>query len=113
MSEAPRYTIRTLQDMAQVPPDRIDAFLVDLRSCLLTAHGISDISGALCEGIDPNLSCPCVPEVITWVDDGAHDLLALHVEGKENFLPCTIKHEQIEGMVEGMHQVAQLLREAN
>lgn len=108
---APQYTIRTLQDMGQIPVDRIDAFLVDLRSCLLLGHGLSDMSDSFVKSIDSDLSCPCVPNELIWVDDGASDLLALHVEGEEDMLPQPIKHESIPGMVEGMHYFAKLIRD--
>jgi hypothetical protein len=111
--EAPRYLIRTLEDMAKIPPNRIDAFLIDLRSCLLTCHGLSDISESFVQGIDPDLSCPCAVEEITWVDDGSNDLLDLRIEGDGGYLPAPIKHEHIAGMVEGMHRTAQLIRDNN
>ena len=106
---APQYTIRTLKDMGKIPVDRIDSFLVDLRSCLLAAHGISDLSNSFVKGIDPALSCDCMPSSLVWIDDGANDLLALHVGG-EDMLPGPIKHEHIDGMVDGMHQFAKLIR---
>jgi hypothetical protein len=113
VNDAPRYLIQSFKDMGKIPPNRIDAFLVDLRSCLLTAHGISDISEAFVQGIDPDLHCPCAVETMTWIDDGANDLLGLHIEGDENHLPAPIKHEHISRMVNGMHQVAQTLRYQN
>ena len=113
MSDAPRYKIKTLKDMEKIPADRIDSFLVDLRSCLFIAHGISDISDSFVKGINPDLSCPCVPESMIWVDDGANDLLALRVEGDEDMLPKPIKFEHLPGMVEGMHHFANLIRDNN
>lgn len=113
MPEPPSYTIKTLKDMGKIPVDRIGSFLVDLRSCLLTAHGISDLSNSFVQGIDPALSCDCMPESLVWIDDGANDLLALHVGGDDDMLPGPIKHEHIGGMVDGMHQFAKLIRENN
>jgi len=113
VGDAPRYLIQNLKDMGKIPPNRIDSFLVDLRSCLLTAHGISDMSEAFVQGIDPDLHCPCAVETMTWIDDGANDLLGLHIEGDENHLQGPIKHEHISRMVDGMHQVAQANRDQN
>lgn len=110
MSEAPRYTIKTIQDMGQIPVDRIDAFLTDLRSMLLTANGLSAITDAFVKGVDPSLSCPCMPESITWVDDGANDLLALHIGDDVDLLHGPVKNEHIEGMVDAMHLFAKALR---
>ena len=108
---APQYTIRTLKDMGKIPVDRIDSFLIDLRSCLLTAHGISDLSNSFVQGIDPALSCDCMPSSLVWIDDGANDLLALHVGGDDDMLPGPVKHEHIDGMADGMHRFAKLIRE--
>jgi len=112
--DAPRYTIKTLKDMGQIPADRIDAFLVDLRSCLLTAHGISDITDSFVKAVDPAVACDCMVESLVWIDDGANDLLGLHLEDDQDMLHGhPVKHEQIGSMVDGMHQFARLIRDNN
>ena len=107
----PQYTIKTLKDMGQIPADRIDAFLVDLRSCLLAAHGLTDITDSFVKSIDPSVACDCMVESLVWIDDGANDLLGLHLEDDRDILPGPIKSDQIPAMVEDMHRFAQIIRE--
>lgn len=111
MSDAPRYEIQTITDMGKIPADRIDAFLADLRSCLLTAHGMTDLSDSFAKGIDPALVVTCLPERMTWIDDGANDLIDLHFEDGDSNLPTPIKGEMIPRMLDGMHHAAKHLRD--
>jgi len=109
MSEPKRYEIQTLADMAKIPKGRIDAFLADLRICLLGGQAAGDVADAFAKNVSPDLGLSCRLESITWTDDGTANLNSLWVEGK-NLLPQGIPESRTEEVVGGLHRMADRMR---
>lgn len=71
MSDGKRYEIEKIQDIAAIPEESFDAFLVDLkeyytmqRAANTVTDGINKIFGA---------GSITVVQKFTWVDDGKHE----------------------------------------
>nr|WP_320132354.1 hypothetical protein [uncultured Holophaga sp.] len=71
---APEYTIRTIQDMSQIPLGRVDDFLADLRQAILC--------NSFASVVRPDLRASFVLDEFVWVDDGEHDLLEVYINGE-------------------------------
>lgn len=74
MADSPRYTIRTLEDISQIPTNRLEAFLGDLRSALFLGRSSSNLADASAKGLNPKLKVSCTLTEMDWVDDGTGDL---------------------------------------
>ena len=78
------YTIRTIADLFDVPRDRWDAMLVDLRAWMdLTADTVDALAGQLSE----HLGTEVTPmKQFTWCDDGVvgfNGTVTLHIADDE------------------------------
>lgn len=76
------YTIRTIADLFDVPRDRWDAMLLDLRAWMdFTADGRAD---ALTKGLSAELGAKVTPmHQFHWRDDGVvgfNGTVTLHIE---------------------------------
>ncbi len=81
--QAERYEIRTLQDFARIPSDRLEACLRDFQYAI-ELHKLAYGSEAA------NV------EVISldWADDGNHSVTALDAEGKP-FLELRVEDSEV------------------
>jgi hypothetical protein len=64
-----RYTIRTIQDLYKIPPDKLEPCLVDVMACIKSHKELAQLSGVAFLPL----------EEIEWFDDGKHDL-AIKIE---------------------------------
>jgi len=73
VSDAPRYTIRTVWDFAEVPDDRraecLAEFLVWLRYCEMTKRVLKGLPVRM-------------PKDFIWIDDGLHRIDGTISDGK-------------------------------
>lgn len=74
MDAPKRYTIRTIEDIGQIPAERLDAFLEDLRASLLLSRTSGKVADTLLKGVSPQLQGRCTLMEMEWVDDGEHDI---------------------------------------
>lgn len=67
----PTYEITNLNDILNIPSDKIDDFLIDFGHMLKQARQVVELSWIL----DPTLKVEEVVDLqlFTWVDDGKHD----------------------------------------
>jgi hypothetical protein len=82
---ADTYRIETLNDIANIPVDRIDAFIRDLQYAIEMHH--------LAFGTGSE-SVPFGP--LTWADDGNHSIYMTGTEG-EVFLSLEVTEQAAEG----------------
>lgn len=68
----PTYEVKTLNDMLNIPSDKIDDFLIDLGHMLKQTRQVVELSWIL----DPTLKVEEIVDLqlFTWVDDGKHEL---------------------------------------
>lgn len=76
----PTYELHTLHDMLQIPPDRLDAFLPDLKMFLLSARAMGKGMEALGNAIHPDLEMGIRARGMTWIDDGINAIQGVHFE---------------------------------
>lgn len=80
MDEPKRYEIQSLADMGQIPLDRLDAFLADLKATLIAARSVDGLARATGEAITAGalagqkvrLEVRAGLQSMTWTDDGIH-----------------------------------------
>ena len=66
MSEAPRYSIRTVADLFDIPSDKIEHCLQDLLLWQQMTRAAKELFTDV-----PGVVVPT--DVFTWIDDGKHD----------------------------------------
>ena len=73
MADSTRYTIRTLEDIAIIPTEKLDAFLGDLRSALFLGRSSGKLAEASAKNVNANLMVDCVLTEMDWVEDDRSD----------------------------------------
>ena len=70
--EPKRYRVEKLTDLFEIPEDRMDDFLVDLKAWHSLAQSVPKLLDAVGEASGVKLKATR-PTFMTWVDDGRHD----------------------------------------
>lgn len=109
MAKPVRYTIRSLEDIALIPTERIDAFLGDLRGAIMLGRSSSNLADASAKCVDPRLQVSCTLTEMDWVDDGLGDINP-EFQGKRT---TSIPGTQMPKILHGFDALAQHLRARN
>jgi hypothetical protein len=81
----PAYKITDLQSMIQIPWERIDFFLADLKAYLGSIHGMQEIASRLSPDVDLGIQA----REMVWYDDGVNQLRGVDIEvgGQREYFP--------------------------
>lgn len=71
--DAPRYQIETLKDMLDIPAERVDAFLEDLRRYLQQGQALLNSLNAVAKSDTGREELFEMAGTMIWIDDGKHD----------------------------------------
>lgn len=69
---AKRYVIEKITDILEIPEDRLDDFMVDLKSYYQMARPMADLIKETAKV--GNVDVEVLPIRMTWIDDGKHDV---------------------------------------
>lgn len=70
-----RYQLKTLEDTLDIPEDRMDAFLPELKTWHQQVHAWKELLVATAEAAGaPTDSIEVGSEGMTWIDDGKRDI---------------------------------------
>lgn len=83
MSEAKRYSIVKLNDILEIPPEKLDNFIVDLRAWYDLQRGIVTAMADLSKKIE-GINSIQIQDGMTWIDDDKNDVtMTIHVKAAE------------------------------
>lgn len=66
------YKLKYMIDMFQIPPERFDEFIIDLKKWHKFGSAFHDLAKAI-EKVVPNEELPPDYMTMRWIDDGIHD----------------------------------------
>ena len=69
-----RYQLKTLRDILEIPEDRMDAFLPELKMWHQQAHAWRELLAATAEASGIAGEIEVTTQGMTWIDDGKHDI---------------------------------------
>lgn len=65
------YTIKQITDIFQIPEDKLDEFIVDLRAYYHCGKHLTNLIDTVAKA--KGLDTKTLPQHMTWIDDGNHD----------------------------------------
>jgi hypothetical protein len=77
-----QYEIETLADIEQIPVEKIDAFLIDLKNWLEMRRDAREMDRSFKQLFGSSSSLVSIGDSMTWVDDGKHDA-EIHVNVRQ------------------------------
>lgn len=82
MTKFKEYQLHKIQDLLDIPPDRLDAFFVDLKKWHKT--GISAKKWLEALGVAVNEPLPENFMSMKWIDDGLHEIVFTDKQGRQS-----------------------------
>lgn len=82
MSESKRYEIKTLQDILEIPEDRMDAFMPDLKAWHQQVHAWKELLTATADALEVPAEFEVASQGMIWIDDDERKI-TIHINAKE------------------------------
>lgn len=77
-----RYELKNIGDLLNIPEDKFDEFLVDLKKWHKAARAARNMAGAIAEAAGEKLPANAITMV--WIDDGKHEGKVVFVNKKKD-----------------------------